>query len=83
MDATPALPPVPAAPDTAPTEGSLLIKMVPLVAGFALTDTQAREAALQLKDYPGGFAPVRAYAIPDEVGPAFAADAPLRKERVK
>ena len=65
------------------TEGALLIQLVPVAAGYALSETQAKEAALQLKDYPGGFAKARAYALPDSVGPAFAADAPTRKERVK
>jgi len=82
VDPTPAIPPLPT-PASAPSEGSLLISMVPLVAGFALTETQAREVALQLKDYPGDLAQVRSYVLPDEVGPAFAADAPVRKERVK
>ena len=62
-------------------EGELLIQLVPITAGYALTETQAKEVALQLKDYPGGFAKARAYVLPDEVGPAFAADAPRRKER--
>ncbi len=66
------------------TEGSLLTKLVPLVAGYTLSDSQAKEVAAQLKDYPGGFAKARAYALPDDVGPAFAADAPPhRKERRK
>jgi hypothetical protein len=71
-------------PMTTPTtEGSLLIQLVPIAAGYTLSDTQAKEAALQLKDYPGGFAQARTYALPDDIGPAFAADAPVRKERVK
>ncbi len=65
------------------TEGGLLIQLVPVAAGYTLSETQAKEAALQLKDYPGGFAKARAYALPDDVGPAFAAVAPVRKERVK
>ena len=73
--------PMPTTPTT--TEGQLLIQLVPVAAGYTLTETQAKEAALQLKDYPGGFAKARAYALPDAVGPAFAADAPTRKERVK
>ncbi len=87
-DAPPALP-LPAAPppDAAPAkpsaEGDLLTRLVPVNAGYALSDTQAKEVALQLKDYPGGFAKARAFALPDDVGPAFAADAPTRKERRK
>lgn len=65
------------------TEGELLTRLVPVAAGYALSETQAKEAAEQLKDYPGGFAKARAYVLPDSVGPAFAADAPTRKERAK
>ncbi len=65
------------------TEGSLLTQTVPLAAGYALSETQTKEVAAQLKDYPGGFAKARAYALPDDIGPAFASLAPLRKERVK
>ncbi len=84
--------PLPAAPPPLPTapidvkpmnEGDLLTQLVPINAGYALSDAQAKEVALQLKDYPGAFAKARTYALPDEIGPAFAADAPLRKERVK
>ncbi len=81
----PAAPP-PAAQETpvTDTEGTYLTKMVPLNAGYALSDAQAKEVAAQLKDYPGGFAKARAYVMPDDVGPAFAADAPpRRKEGVK
>ena len=66
-----------------PTEGELLTRLVPVAAGYTLSDAQAKEVAAQLKDYPGGFSKARAYALPDDVGPAFAAAAPLRKERVK
>jgi len=78
-------PPLPATPvDGKPmNEGDLLTQLVPVNAGYALSDAQAKEVALQLKDYPGGFAKARAYVLPDEIGPAFAADAPQRKERVK
>lgn len=65
------------------TEGEILTRLVPVAAGYALSETQAKEAAAQLKDYPGGFAKARAYPLPDSVGPAFAADAPTRKEHVK
>lgn len=82
VDQTPAIPPLPITP-AAPSEGQLLIQLVPLVAGYALTDTQTREVALQLKDYPGDFASARSFVIPDEIGPAFAADAPMRKERTR
>jgi len=84
--------PLPAAPPPLPTtpidakpmnEGDLLTQLVPINAGYALSDAQTKEVALQLKDYPGGFAKARAYVLPDEVGPAFAAAAPVRKERVK
>lgn len=87
-DAPPVLPlPVPPPPASGPakatTEGDLLTRLVPVNVGYALSDTQAKEVALQLKDYPGGFAKARAFALPDGVGPAFAADAPTRKERRK
>ena len=88
VDATPAvLPVLPPAPVTAPlpaaglTEGKILISLVPLIAGYALTETQSKEVALQLQDYPGDFSQVRAFAIPEDVSPAFAANAPIRKER--
>ena len=68
---------------TTQTESELLIQLVPVAAGYTPSETQAKEAALQLKDYPGGFAKARAYMLPDDVGPAFAADAPTRKERTK
>lgn len=92
VDPVPAAPPLPISnpgqnatsmPNTSPSEGQLLIQLVPVAAGYALSESQAKEAAAQLKDYPGGFAKARAYALPDSVGPAFAADAPPRKERVK
>lgn len=91
VDPNPAVPPplptsVPKTttmPNLPLTEGAILLQLVPVAAGYTLTETQAKEAALQLKDYPGGFAKARAYALPDAVGPAFAADAPTRKERVK
>ena len=70
-------------PNTPSTEGEILTRLVPVAAGYALSETQAKEAAEQLKDYPGGFAKARAYALPDSVGPAFAADAPTKKERIK
>ncbi len=98
VDPAPAAPPLPrtsahstqkatAMPDTSSTEsnaeGQLLIQLVPVAAGYALSETQAKEAADQLKDYPGGFAKARMYVLPDDIGPAFAADAPVRKERTK
>ena len=94
VDPAPAAPPLPTAPqnstrnttsmpNTTQTEGQLLTELVPVAAGYALSETQAKEAAAQLKDYPGGFAKARAYALPDDIGPAFAADAPVRKERAK
>ena len=81
-------PPLPTAPVTpaaaaAINEGPLLTQLVPINAGYVLTQTQAKEVALQLKDYPGAFAKARAYVLPDEIGPAFAADAPTRKGRVR
>lgn len=84
--APPPLPTPPKATDMPPTpetEGAILTRLVPVAAGYALSETQAKEAALQLKDYPGGFAKARAYVLPDDIGPAFAADAPMRKERAK
>jgi len=87
VDANPALPPIltpapvaPTPPSTGLTEGKILISLVPVMAGFALTETQAKEVVLQLQDYPGDFAQVRAFAIPEDVSPSFAADAPVRKE---
>ena len=75
---------MPATPNAAgTTEGELLTQLVPVAAGYTLSDSQAKEAALQLKDYPGGFAKARAYVLSDAVGPAFAALAPVHKERVK
>ncbi len=90
VDPLPVLP-LPAAPPPPPqetpvtdTEGTYLTKMVPLNAGYALSDSQTKEVAAQLKDYPGGFAKARAYVLPDDIGPAFAAEAPpRRKERSK
>ncbi len=77
-------PPLPTTPVAAATnEGSLLTQLVPINAGYTLTETQAKEVALQLKDYPGGFAKARAYVLPDDIGPAFAADAPTRKGRTR
>ena len=71
-------------PNATASEGDLLTQLVPVAAGYTLSDTQAKEAALQLKDYPGSFAKARVYALPDDVGPAFAADVPpRRKEREK
>lgn len=89
VDSAPAAPPTSNSAQNAPsmstthTEGELLTQLVPVAAGYALSETQAKEAADQLKDYPGGFAKARAYVLPDSIGPAFAADAPTRKERVK
>ncbi len=85
IEPLPVAPPPAAPPQETPvtdTEGTYLTKLVPLAAGYALSDSQAKEVAAQLKDYPGGFAKGRAYVLPDDVGPAFAADAPpRRKER--
>ena len=92
VDPAPAALPLPAAQTstqnatsmpTTQTEGELLTRLVPIAAGYTLSEAQAKEAAEQLKDYPGGFAKARAYVLPDSVGPAFAADAPTKKERVK
>lgn len=72
-----------AAGDTPPpvTEGSLLTSLVAINAGYPLTETQAKEAAAQLKDYPGGFAQARKRAIPDDVAPAFAPLPPATEKR--
>ena len=94
VDPLPAVPPPLPTPQSIPqsnspmtpsqtNEGELLTRLVPITAGYTLSETQAKEAAAQLKDYPGGFAKARAYALADDTGPAFAADAPIRKERVK
>ncbi len=61
------------------TEGSLLTALVAVNAGYPLTETQAKEAAAQLKDYPGGFTEARKRAIPDDVAPAFAPLPPAGK----
>lgn len=87
VDPAPAVPPplplapAPPTPPAPSSEGDLLIALVPLLAGYALSEGQAREVARRLRDYPGSFAQARAFAIPDDVGPAFAADAPPRKGR--
>ena len=88
VDAAPAVfPALPPAPVTVPppavglTEGKILISLVPITIGYSLTETQSKEVALQLQDYPGDFAQVRAFVIPEDVSPAFAANAPIRKER--
>ena len=82
VDPLPAAPPpLPNTPVDKPiSEGDLLAQLVPINAGYTLTDTQAKEVRQQLKDYPGAFAKARAYVLADEIGPAFAADAPPRKE---
>lgn len=74
--------PTPNQPTPTP-EGELLTRLVPVAAGYTLSETQTKEVAAQLQDYPGGFAKARAFALSDAVGPAFAAVAPVRKERVK
>lgn len=80
-----AAPPTTAMPDPStpkpPNEGDLLIEAVPLNAGYTLTDTQTKNVKSQLDGYPGTFAKARAYAIPDEVGPAFASLPPPPKNR--
>ncbi len=69
--------------DKPTTEGTLLTQLVPVAAGYTLSETQTKEVTGQLENYPGSFAKARAYAIPDDISPAFAATAPTRKERVK
>lgn len=54
-----------------PDEGPFLAEAVPLSAGYALTETQAKEVANALKDYPGAFGKARTYPIPDDVAPAW------------
>ena len=85
VDPAPALPPpLLTPPDALPAnEGPLLTQLVPLNVGYTLSDTQAKEVEKQLKDYPGSFAKARAYVLPDNLGPAFAADAPKRKDSAK
>jgi hypothetical protein len=84
VDPLPAAPPpILTPPDASPAnEGPLLTQLVPINVGYSLSDTQAKEVALQLKDYPGAFAKARAYVLADDIGPAFAAVAPSRKEWV-
>jgi hypothetical protein len=55
-----------------PGEGIALASVVPLNVGYALTETQAKEVAAALKDYPAAFSKVRAYGVPDDVAPAWA-----------
>jgi hypothetical protein len=73
----------PPMPTPTTTEGELLIQLVPINVDYAPSEAQTKEIALQLKDYPGEFAKARAYPLLDDIGPAFAADVPIRKERVK
>ena len=62
VDPAPAAPPLPtstsaqnATMPTTHTEGEILTQLVPVAAGYTLSETQAKEAAAQLKDYPGGY----------------------------
>lgn len=71
------------APKADATEGASLTSLVPLNAGYTLTETQAKEVAAQLKDYPGPFAAARKRAIPDDVAPAFAPMPPRPAKRGK
>ncbi len=59
-----------------PSEGDGLTQALPAAAGYALSGSQAKEAALALKGYPGGFAKARAFALANDVEPAFAPYAP-------
>lgn len=60
----------------ASVEGPFLAECVPLSAGYALTDTQAKEVALALQDYPGPFAKARAFSLPANTPPAWASTVP-------
>lgn len=67
----------PAVPSASPSsEGELLIAAVSANVGYALTATQAAEVRKQLATYPGAFGKVRAFQLPDDIGPAFAPLAP-------
>ena len=70
-------------PKTGATEGELLTSLVPVNAGYQLTETQTKEVPAQLKDYPGGFAVARKRAIPDDVAPAFIPSPPRPVKRGK
>lgn len=68
------------------TEGGLLADLVPLTLGYALPETLGRAVQDRLADYPGGFAKARAFALADDISPAFAPLAPpvvTRKEGAK
>jgi len=69
-EAAPALPPK-------ATEGDALTQAVPAAAGYALSESQSKEAALALKGYPGAFAKARAFPLANAVEPAFAPYVPL------
>jgi len=68
---------------TGAIEGALLTALVSVNVGYQLTETQAKEVAAQLKDYPGGFAAARKRAIPDDVAPAFIPSPPRPPKRGK
>lgn len=59
-----------------PTEGEALTQAVPAAAGYALSESQSKEAALALKGYPGSFSKARVFAIANDIEPAFAPYAP-------
>ena len=63
-------------PPNTPDEGAALARAVPLSAGYALSEAQTREVALALKGYPGAFGKARAFALPDDVGPAWVSTPP-------
>lgn len=59
-----------------PSEGAMLANAVPFNVGYALTEVQTREVAAALKDYPAAFSKARAYALPDDIGPAWVGTVP-------
>ncbi len=61
---------------TKPSEGDALTQAVPAAAGYALSESQSKEAAQALKGYPGAFAKARAFPLPNDVEPAFMPYAP-------
>ncbi len=76
-EAAPAQNTEPAMPaTTSPGEADALTHAVPFNVGYVLSETQVKEVAGALKDYPGAFAKARAYAIPDDIAPAWAGSSP-------
>jgi hypothetical protein len=58
------------------SEGAALAGVIPFNVGYAQTPTQATEAAAALKECEAAFSKARAYALPDDVAPAWVAALP-------